>query len=50
MFKKCQKQFKILSNRTKNIIENFSMKEKVSFLFLGTKIKTCYIYKDEKHI
>jgi hypothetical protein len=50
MFKKCQKQVKVLSNRTKNKIEIFSRNEKVSFLFLRIKIKTCYIYRDEKHI
>jgi len=36
--------------RTKNKIKKNCEDENIQFNFLGTKIKICYIYKDEKLI
>jgi len=48
MFKKYQKHVKIISIKDQKQNKFFCEDENIQFNFTGTKIKICYIYKDEK--
>jgi len=50
MFKKCQKHYKIISIKDQKQNKFFCEDENIQFNFIGTKIKICYIYRDEKLI
>ena len=50
MFKKCQKYVKIISIKDEKQNKKICEDENIQFNFIGTKIKICYIYSDEKLI
>jgi len=48
--KNVKKMSKLYPSGSKTKTKFFCENENISFYFLGTKIKICYIYKDEKLI